>query len=107
MFTVRVISIDEYCFTGREFHPQETDVGVSATVISMVTGSTDYGQYLRATFRGKELGPKEFRDEPGLDMLAATLDPTSYQVLHCVTFDGRKLDLMGHEVEFYTPIRNG
>jgi hypothetical protein len=93
MLKVRVKFVDKHGFTGRDFHPKESDIGVVATVLAMRTGGLEVAY---------EVSSNDFDrlDASVLAQVASQPKDESYQVLQCVTEDGRKLELMTFEVEY-------
>lgn len=100
--------IDKYGFLGREYHPHESDMGLTCRVLGVQT------LYLRLGEEADEKPALTLHDgEPiELDLLASytpddfeTLKTSSVDVYYVVTEDLRVLEIMEHEVESITLVR--
>lgn len=88
MMKLKIIAVDQDGFQGRDFHPQQADVGKVVTVISMHTEAS-YQTYESSDFAGIDVA----------QLLHEIAEHPSYQVFNCITTEGRKLTLVEFEVE--------
>lgn len=90
---VRMSSVDEYGFCGRENHPDEADVGFVGIVVGNQVDVFNMEHCVTET-RTNVLGGTEVpRDEDG---------PYAFVCYKVRASDGRELDLMDHEIEVLT-----
>jgi hypothetical protein len=87
---VRMSSVDEYGFNGRENHPEATDVGFVGIVVGNQVDYFNPDDSLTDT-RTNVLGGTEVpREDNG---------PYAFVCYKVRASDGRELDLMDHEIE--------
>lgn len=86
---LKIKKIDRYGFQGREFHPSEKDEGLVVRVVSFfIEHLHDDGDYASSADFDRE--KYEVLDE---------VEKNGFHVYQTLTDDGRKLTLIGHEVE--------
>lgn len=88
MLKLRIVSVDLYGFTGRDFHPKREDEGLVVEVVAM---EAEIGSMI--------LTPNSFSSIPSANLRRALSGDEFVRVFYCLTKDGRKLQLVEHEVE--------
>jgi hypothetical protein len=94
---LRITQIDHYGYNGRDFHPQASDQGLVVTVLGMEARYTTIEGYDEPVIGqdGRLLVDAVNRlQHPDQDA-----DDFVYVVWDAVTEDGRRLQLIDHEVE--------
>ena len=82
---VKILNVDMNGYNGREHHPEETDRGRIVTVLKMTA------------YQATEDG--EWNELSTLDAPESVPADDIVDVFECITVGGKKLELIGHEVD--------
>ena len=98
---LKITNIDAYGFLGRDFHPGQRDLGLTVTLLGAVAWCQD-----NHLFNCEVVDDRGRVSAKAVRYLASgNKDPRGqvYWVFTCLTEDGRLLELIDHEVEWFIP----
>jgi len=101
---LKIVSVDENGFVGRQFHPSKSDEGQIVSAIGMVAmlveGEQDFHDVLDED--GLLISPAASTQEAAhYEIIEEETDGVFIRVWQCLTKTGLRLDLMDHEVELF------